>query len=505
MYTQIKYNKATSNGGGIYASGSSSVTFDGNNSYGIIGYNQAANGGGIYSTNSALAVTSGKIQYNNATSNGGGVYFYVGSSTARTFTFSGGYIGYEFETQTTPTTNTYNGTNVRNRAGSYGGGIYISSYSSSYKATLSYSGGFITGNAANYGGGIYGGSYSTINMTSSSCYVSNNYAAYHGGGFYLTGSGQTTNIYGGYVGRSSTSCATSSSYSNRALYGAGICVNGTYPTLKIYSSSSSVYGIVRGNYATGHGGGVYIPSATVYIYGYARIDYNLADASTTSKYEGGTGTQSYKGSGVYYGGASSFYIGGYIQVVNNYYYVNNESGIFMDTSTSYLRGNATTGSLQSTSAVQVFKNGATAGTAQSTSYIFQSTSSYYSGAMNYLKVIYPYDANRLSTLNYTTSGSTYIVYIKDRSNNYASIELVERPIISHLTIIGLLEYNYNNFDSLEINDSEKIEEIEKQSVTNYVKKVEKQLWIDEKQRILGTKHPWIVSVDENTDTDKLVV
>ncbi|KZX14969.1 putative outer membrane protein pmp20 precursor [Methanobrevibacter curvatus] len=63
-------NKANSNGGGIYLSGSSRSTISGNSKFTT---NSAKNGGAIYS-NSPLAISSTKFSSNKATDNGGAIY-----------------------------------------------------------------------------------------------------------------------------------------------------------------------------------------------------------------------------------------------------------------------------------------------------------------------------------------------------------------------------------------------------------------------------------------------
>ena len=123
-------------GGGIYNTGTLYLGIEGKdltegkeltggiyNSYGY-----AAFGGGIYNSgNGSVVMSSGKINYNDGQSNGGGVYLNSG-----TFKMTGGEIFY-------------------NSTGDQGGGVYVNT-----AAVFYFGGGTISGNNANtYGGGVY--------------------------------------------------------------------------------------------------------------------------------------------------------------------------------------------------------------------------------------------------------------------------------------------------------------------------------------------------------------
>ncbi|WP_407435124.1 beta strand repeat-containing protein [Treponema sp.] len=159
----IRYNYATTDGGGIYNK-------DGNVyvSTGDVLYNYAINsGGGVWNAKS-VAVKGGAIKGNNAGQYGGGVY-----STA-SFAMSGGVIGDDSGSYIAKT-------EVANHSNSatWGGGLYLSSTSSSY---IQITGGSIEYNWASYGGGIY---VACNHMTIKGCNVERN-GALKGGGVYAS-------------------------------------------------------------------------------------------------------------------------------------------------------------------------------------------------------------------------------------------------------------------------------------------------------------------------------
>lgn len=117
-------------GGGIYNTGTLYLGIEGKELTGGIynSYGGSAFGGGIYNSgNGSVVMSSGKINYNDGQSNGGGVYLNSG-----TFKMTGGEIFY-------------------NSTGDQGGGVYVNS-----GAVFYFGGGTISGNNANtYGGGVY--------------------------------------------------------------------------------------------------------------------------------------------------------------------------------------------------------------------------------------------------------------------------------------------------------------------------------------------------------------
>ena len=117
-------------GGGIYNTGTLYLGIEGKDLTGGIyySYGSSAYGGGIYNSgNGSVVMSSGKINYNDGQSNGGGVYLNSG-----TFKMTGGEIFY-------------------NSTGDQGGGVYINT-----AAVFYFGGGTISGNNANtYGGGVY--------------------------------------------------------------------------------------------------------------------------------------------------------------------------------------------------------------------------------------------------------------------------------------------------------------------------------------------------------------
>jgi hypothetical protein len=106
----ISGNNTSTNGGGVYMSGSA-FTMSG----GTISGNTASNGGGVYVSSGTFTTTGGSILGNKANKSGGGVYDYS------TFIMRDGIIS-------------------ANTATEYGGGVYVSSYN-----TFTKTGGTITG------------------------------------------------------------------------------------------------------------------------------------------------------------------------------------------------------------------------------------------------------------------------------------------------------------------------------------------------------------------------
>lgn len=189
----ITGNSAYYYGGGVYGDSDTSTAF---NMYGgSITGNTARNGGGVYIDLSSVNFNlyDGKIEYNNGTEFGMGVYF-----GGQTFNMYGGSVSYN--------------SSFDNSITSYGGGIYIS------KGTLNLSGGNIKGNMLSnglvrrYGSALYIVNNDTVvNMTGGT--ISGNagdYAAvylYSNGIFNMSGGSITGNsgvYYGGVYVNSGT-------------------------------------------------------------------------------------------------------------------------------------------------------------------------------------------------------------------------------------------------------------------------------------------------------------
>ena len=184
------------NGGGVYVGGSSTFTM---NDGAKISGNWANYGGGVFVKESGKFTLSGgaKISGNTAQYNGGGVCMNAGVDGK--FTMSGGTIGgtESGETNTAKngggvyaaggTFNLYSGGITSNEA-SEGGGVHVD------RGTFTMNGGGITGNGANYGGGVDVRVNGTFTMTGGS--ITGNEATQYGGGVLVNG---TFNMRGGEI------------------------------------------------------------------------------------------------------------------------------------------------------------------------------------------------------------------------------------------------------------------------------------------------------------------
>ncbi len=104
-------NKALLNGGGIYIAGSGKVNVLGES---IIQNNFAVNGGGIYYYNGGLILKSAIIRYNEASSNGGGIFVSDGSGDT-----------YKTTTTINETFEIYNATLITLNSAENGAGLYV--------------------------------------------------------------------------------------------------------------------------------------------------------------------------------------------------------------------------------------------------------------------------------------------------------------------------------------------------------------------------------------------
>ncbi len=275
----ITNNTATYYGGGAYITVSNtrlSVSF---RSTSVVSENTARSGGGIYYTGSTTLTIAGSIINNDATSTsssygeGGGIY----STKAITVEDTGEISG--------------------NTATNNGGGIRITASST---AVLSVSG-LISENSSINGGGIYIDGSATLSLTSVS-QITNNSATYGGGilvedtSITISGeiSGNSATNGGGIYGTTSADDgivyisveSTGKIASNTANYGGGAYVIGSAVTLS---------GEISGNIASWYGGGLYIASGTATISGSGTISGN------TAQYGGGI----YKGGGTVNGATTS--------------------------------------------------------------------------------------------------------------------------------------------------------------------------------------------------------
>jgi hypothetical protein len=235
-------------GGGVHVSGGGSFTMNG----GTINGNTVtgtSDGGGVYVTGSSFTMNGGTISGNTTTNDGGGVY--ITGTSGSTFTMNGGTIsgnptahdgGGVFVTGAgnsfTMNTGTISGHTTGGSGG--GGGVVVKD-----NATFTMKGGSLNGNSAQRGGGVLlpgdgtfimeGGSISDNEATGSASWDS-------GGGVRLLNAGNSFTMSGGTI---SGNTAT-------GTHGGGVYVDdGCQFTMSGESS-------VSGNNATGKGGGVYV-------------------------------------------------------------------------------------------------------------------------------------------------------------------------------------------------------------------------------------------------------
>ncbi len=167
----VQYNTATTDGGGLVVKGGAKFTMSG----GTVEYNASGdNGSGIHITGAnttfAMSGVNTKIHYNKAANNGGGIYAY--SSTLN-----------------------MNGGTIANNTANNGGGFYIEEDVDLTigAGTISYNMAKTTDTTHATGGGIYAKNNSTIFMSSGSIVensaINNDSSKANGGGVYLTETG----------------------------------------------------------------------------------------------------------------------------------------------------------------------------------------------------------------------------------------------------------------------------------------------------------------------------
>ncbi len=250
----ITGNKATDDGGGVYAEGpfKNADTDPVENVFTMTGGTISDNstdgaGGGVYvqgyrssdgtySATGKLSITNGEI-CNNSANDGGGVYVAANG----TFSMDGGTIS-------------------NNSAAFRGGGVYVQGYRSSdgiYSATgiLGIKNGEICNNSAALGGGgVFVGPWGNFTMRDSS--ISGNTAApasesgsayYGGGGVYVAANGSAIMLRDTIGGEDDEG----QSLGNQATNGGGIYIA---KQGKVYMGD----GTISNNVATGNGGGVYV-------------------------------------------------------------------------------------------------------------------------------------------------------------------------------------------------------------------------------------------------------
>ena len=292
-------NKATNDGGGIFTYTPSrlklgyvnEITPDPTFSGGIY-YNYANNGGGIYasgtSSTATLEIERGSVCYNGAATDGGGILGY-GLSGDSILKITDGQISYNSAKDggglCANRVYVGGGTIAGNTASDYGGGVYAGS------------------DFYLYGSGVIGDTSKAQIATESDC--SNKAKA--GGGVY------GHKVYIGYSDASTPAACTGGIYRNYATAvkgsetyfygGGGICIRGT-SAYWLFKMQSGTVAYNAGDSSDGYGGGLFIYGSGV------------PDSSIT--YPEATGG-SFVGNGAKYGGAvccytDSFAVGGSVHM-----------------------------------------------------------------------------------------------------------------------------------------------------------------------------------------------
>ncbi|HVQ40051.1 MAG TPA: choice-of-anchor Q domain-containing protein, partial [Pyrinomonadaceae bacterium] len=225
-------NGFTTNGGGIYNSGTLNVTNSAvSNSFSV-------SGGGIYNNGGTVTLTNSAVSNNNGSSGGGGIFnngtLNVTDSTVSGNSANGSSGGiYNLSGTVTLTNSAFS-----NNSGGSGGGIYNND------GTVTLTNCTVSGNSATFGGG--GGGISnigTLNLTNST--VSGNSAA-AGGGIFNIGTLNLTN---------STVSGNSAVQDGGGIYTDG--GNATLTGVTITNNRAD-----SDNNGGGTGGGIYIQSGT---------------------------------------------------------------------------------------------------------------------------------------------------------------------------------------------------------------------------------------------------
>lgn len=200
--TSVTGNTATNGGGGILVGQNGEVTIAANSTVTISG-NKATNGGGVYVIDGTLSMSGGEIYNNAATDSGGGVYVY-GDTDFGTLSMAGGTIGKDGSPNTASNGGGIavngstgmvfiDGGNVSyNEAATNGGGIYL------FDGEVMLTKGNVSNNkATNSGGGVYVVTGKAFSMSGGA--ISDNAATASsgkGGGIYLGGN---LNMTGGKI------------------------------------------------------------------------------------------------------------------------------------------------------------------------------------------------------------------------------------------------------------------------------------------------------------------
>ncbi len=189
-------------GGGVYVGTNATFTLTSGNVGKVVGttanLNKAKEGGGVYVAGT-FNCNGGNVQYNTATTNGGGVYVSNGglftldggdviynTATSGTIANGGGGVNVQAGGTFTFTTGSINNNKASTNNNGSGGGVCM-------LGTFNWNGGTIHTNTAKNGGGIYLGANFTM---PSGCELYSNTATINGGGVYVP-AGITFSMTGG--------------------------------------------------------------------------------------------------------------------------------------------------------------------------------------------------------------------------------------------------------------------------------------------------------------------
>ena len=262
-FSNNKLTGANSTGGGLYSSGTATIT------NGIFKSNTASNGAGIYNTGSLIS-TGTSYTGNIATGNGGAVY---NSNQANGATFSNVKFGDETEAGKNSAVN--------------GGAIYNTANS---KVTIKDNTSFNNNTATKSGGGLY--NLGTADIQNGTTFTGNTAGengagVYNAGTYTTTGTTYTNNTAtnnGGAISNAGTLNVSNGTFtSNNAVNGAGI-YNSANSTVTIKDNSA-----INNNTATKGGGGLY--------------NLGTADIQNGTTFTGNTAGEN--GGGLYAGGQTT--------------------------------------------------------------------------------------------------------------------------------------------------------------------------------------------------------
>ena len=291
-FSNNKLTGANSTGGGLYSSGTATIT------NGSFKSNTASNGAGIYNTGSLIS-TGTSYTGNIATGNGGAVY---NSNQANGATFSNVKFGDETEAGKNSAVNggaIYNTANSKvtikdntsfnkNTSTKSGGGLYNLGTADIQNGTT------FTGNTAGEnGGGLYAGGQTTINGAK----FTNNSATLSGGGLYVAEGITATDTNSTYEGNTSANGAgvynagiyttTGTTYTNNTATNNGGAINNV-GTLNVSNGTFTSNNAVNG--AGVHNTGIFTTTGTTYTNNTATNNGGAINNVGTLNVNGGTFT-----------------------------------------------------------------------------------------------------------------------------------------------------------------------------------------------------------------------